>query len=134
MAAMDFEEFRGRTEAVDKLVASGDDAALAPALESLASEELPDLDKVRVLMQLAQTYERLKDADKALSTMDRAAEIENRYARFQALFRKADYLSRLGRHDECREILKALQGRPEATLSERHSFESRLKLLRRVSR
>lgn len=134
MAAMDFEEFRGRTEAVDKLVASGDDAGLASALESLSAEELPDLDKVRVLMQLAQAYERLKDAEKALATMDKAAALENRLSRFQALFRKADYLSRLGRHDECREILKALLERPEATLSERHSFESRLKLLRRVSR
>lgn len=134
MAAMDFEEFRGRTEAVDKLVASGDDRALSKELESLASEELPDLDKVRVLMQLAQAHERLKDADKALAAMDRAAAIENRYSRFQALFRKADYLSRLGRHDECRDILKALLERPEATLSERHSFASRLKLLRRVSR
>lgn len=134
MAAMDFEEFRGRTEAVDKLVAAGDDRALAAELESLCAEELPDLDKVRVLMQLAQAYERLKDAERALATMDKAAALENKHARFQALFRKADYLSRLGRHDECRDILKALLERPEATLSERHSFTSRLKLLRRVAK
>ncbi len=134
MAAMDFEEFRGRTERVDKLVASGDDRALASELESLAAEELPDLDRVRLLVQLSQAYERLGDPDGCLGALDRAVALEAKHARLQALFRKADYLSRLGRHDDCREILKALLERPEATLSERHSFQSRLKLLRRVAR
>ncbi|UPT74920.1 MAG: hypothetical protein M0D55_04205 [Elusimicrobiota bacterium] len=131
---MDFDEFRGRTESIDKLTAAGDDRALAAELESLAAEDLPDLDRVRVLLQLSQAYERIKDSAAALKTLDRAAVIENRLSRFQASFRKADYLSRLGRHDECRDILKALLERPEATLSERHSFASRLKLLRRVAK
>lgn len=134
MAAMDFDEFRGRTERIDKLTAAGEDRRLADELDALAAEDLPDLDRARLHVQAAQARERLGETGAALASYDRAAELENRHARLQALFRKADYLSRLGRHDECRDILKALLERPEATISERHSFQSRLKLLRRVAR
>ena len=43
-----------------------------------------------------------------------------------------DFLLRLGRKDESRELLKKLLERTEPTLAERQSLESRLKLLRRV--
>ncbi|MCM2304728.1 MAG: hypothetical protein NDJ72_08500 [Elusimicrobia bacterium] len=130
---MDFDEFRGRVERVDKLAASGDDRALLAELDALADSDLPDLDRARLLSQAAQAHERLGEADKALAAYDRAAALETPHRRFQAAFRKSDCLMRLGRKDESRDILKALLERPEATLSERHSFEARLKLLRRPS-
>ncbi len=129
---MDFDEFRDRVERLDKLAASGDDRALISAVEEIAASDLPPLDRARLLCQAAQARERLNETVEALATYDRAAALETPLHRFQALFRKADYLMRLGRKDECRDILLALKDRPEATLSERHSFESRVKLLRRV--
>ena len=129
---MDFDEFRGRVERLDKLAASGDDRALLSELSSLEKSDLPDLDRARLLSQAAQAHERLGETESALAAYDRAAALENAHGRFQAAFRKSDYLTRLGRKDESREILKSLLARPEATLSERHSFEARLKLLRRV--
>lgn len=131
---MDFDEFRGRVERLDKLAASGDDRSLLAALAELETSDLPDLDRARLLTQAAQAHERLGETEKALAAYDRAAALETPHARFQAAFRKSDYLARLGRKDESREILKALAERPEATLSERHSFEARLKLLRRPGR
>jgi tetratricopeptide (TPR) repeat protein len=128
---MDFDEFRGRVERLDKLAASGDDRALLSALAEFADSDLPDLDRARLLIQAAQAHERLKETDAALAAYDRAAALETLHHRFQAAFRKSDYLARLGRKDESRDILKALGERPEATLSERHSFEARIKLLRR---
>jgi tetratricopeptide (TPR) repeat protein len=130
---MDFDEFRGRVEQLDKLAASGDDRALLSVLAELAASDLPDLDRARLLSQAASAHERLGEADRALAAYDRAAALESPHHRFQAAFRKSDYLMRLGRKDESRDILKALIERPEATLSERHSFEARLKLLRRVA-
>ena len=130
---MDFDEFRGRVEQIDKLASSGDDRALLSVLATLADSDLPDLDRARLLSQAAQAHERLNEPDQALAAYDRAAGLETPHHRFQAAFRKSDYLMRLGRKDESREILKALLLRPEATLSERHSFEARLKLLRRVA-
>jgi tetratricopeptide (TPR) repeat protein len=129
---MDFEEFRGRVERLDKLAASGDDRALLCELSSLADDDLPDLDRARLWSQAASARERLAETDAALAAYDRAVALETPHGRFQALFRKADYLARLGRKDESRAILNALLKRPEATLSERHSFEARLKLLRRT--
>lgn len=129
---MDFEEFRGRVERLDKLAASGDDRALLAALTEVEGSDLPDLDRARLLSQAAQAHERLGETDQALAAYDRAAALETPFHRFHAAFRKSDYLLRLGRKDESREILKSLLERPEATLSERHSFEARLKLLRRV--
>jgi tetratricopeptide (TPR) repeat protein len=129
---VDFEEFRGRVERLDKLVASGDDRALLAELSGLADASLPDLDRARLWTQAAQAHERLNEPEKALAAYDRVSALEKPHARFQGLFRKADYLSRLGRKDESRDILKGLLERPEATLSERHSFEARLKLLRRT--
>ena len=129
---MDFEEFRGRVERLDKLAASGDDRALLSELSGLVDCDLPDLDRARLWTQAAQARERLGETKETLAAYDRAAALETSMRRFQALFRKADYLARLGRKDESREILNALLKRPEATLSERHSFEARLKLLRRA--
>ena len=129
---MDFEEFRGRVERLDKLAASGDDRALIEELKGVADSALPDLDRARLWTQAAQAHERLNEPAQVLAAYDRASALEKPHARFQALFRKADYLARQGRKDESREILKALLERPEATLSERHSFEARLKLLRRA--
>ncbi len=130
---MDFDEFRGRVESIDKLASSGDDRALLAELLGLAGSDLPDLDRARLLSQAASAHERLGETDRALEAYDRAAALETPHRRFQAAFRKSDYLMRLGRKDESRDILKALLERPEATLSERHSFEARLKLLRRVA-
>lgn len=130
---MDFDEFRGRVERLDKLTASGDDRALLSELTGFADSALPDLDRARLLVQAAQAHERLGEADQALAFYARAEALETPHGRFQAAFRKSDYLMRLGRKDESRDILKALLLRPEATLSERHSFEARLKLLRRVA-
>jgi tetratricopeptide (TPR) repeat protein len=130
---MDFDEYRGRVEQMDKLAASGDDRAFLAVLTDLAASNLPDLDRARLLSQAAQAHERLGEMEQALAAYDRAAALETPHRRFQAAFRKSDYLMRLGRKDECREILKSLIERPEATLSERHSFEARIKLLRRVA-
>lgn len=130
---MDFEDYRGRVEQLDKLAASGDDRALLAVLSELADSDLPDLDRARLLSQAAQAHERLGEVERALAAYDRAASLETPHRRFQAAFRKADYLMRLGRKDESRDLLKDLLGRPEATLSERASFEARLKLLRRVA-
>ena len=129
---MDFEEFRACIEEIDTLAASGDDRALLAALLRISDSELPDLDRARMLSQAAQTHERLGEPERALAVYDRAAALETPHKRFQAAFRKSDYLMRLGRKDESREILNGLLEKPEATLSERHSFESRIKLLRRV--
>lgn len=129
---MDFDEYRGRIEGIDRLAGSGDDRALLSALSGLTDSDLPDLDRARLLSQAAQAHERLGETEQALASYDHAAALETPHHRFQAAFRKSDYLARLGRKDESRDILKALLDRPEATLSERHSFESRLKLLRRV--
>ncbi len=130
---MDFDEFRGLVEQLDKLSASGDDRAFLTALSRLSASDLPDLDRARLLSQAAQAHERLGEQAQALAAYDRAAALETPHHRFQAAFRKSDYLMRLGRKDESRDILKSLLERPEATLSERHSFEARLKLLRRVA-
>ena len=129
---MDFEEYRGCVEQIDKLAASGDDRALLKVLSELTNSDLPDLDRSRLLSQAAQAHERLNEPDQALAAYDRAAALETPHHHFQAAFRKSDYLMRLGRKDESRDILKDLLTRPEATISERHSFEARLKLLRRV--
>lgn len=128
---MDFEEYRGRVEALDKAAASGDDRALLALLGELTGPGLPDLDRARLLSQAAQAHERLNEPDRALEAYARAEALETPHRRFQAAFRKSDYLMRLGRKDESRAVLKDLLERPEATLSERHSFEARLKLLRR---
>ena len=129
---MDFDEYRGRVEGIDKLAASGDDRALLAALTGLTDSDLPALDRARLLCQAAQAHERLNETAQALAAYDRAAALETPHHRFQAAFRKSDYLMPLGRKDESRALLKELLARPEATISERHSFDARLKLLRRV--
>ncbi|PIR19348.1 MAG: hypothetical protein COV48_02490 [Elusimicrobia bacterium CG11_big_fil_rev_8_21_14_0_20_64_6] len=129
---MDFDEFRGRVERIDKLAASRDDLALVTALTEFANCDLPDLDRARLWIQAAQAHERLNEPGRALEAYERAALLETPHHRFQASFRKSDYLQRLGRKDESREILQALLERPEATLSERNSFTARIKLLRRA--
>lgn len=130
---MDFDEFRGRYETAEKLSLAGDDRAAAAALTALAGDAaLPDLDRAMVWTQAASAHERLGDVPAALAAYDRAAALEAPHKRFQALFRKADYLLRAGRKDESRDLFKSLLERPDATLAERHSIESRLKLLRRV--
>jgi hypothetical protein len=73
-----------------------------------------------------------RDSD-ALKALDAAVALEKELRRFTAAFKKADYLLRLGRKEESRLLFASLAELPEATLAERASVASRLKLLRRVS-
>ena len=130
---MDFDEFRSRLEQAEKSSLAGDDRAALAALTALAESDLPDLDRALAWVQAAQAQDRLSDISAALAAYDRAASLEAPHRRFQASFRKADYLLKLRRTEESRDLFQSLLSRPEATLSERHSIESRLKLLRRVT-
>lgn len=129
---LDFDEFRASVERAEKLSAAGDDRGAARVMAELAAADLPALDRALAWTQAAAAHERLGEADAALAAFDRAVALEEPLRRFSAAFKKADYLLRLGRKDESRELFSSLLTRPEATLSERHSLESRLKLLRRV--
>ncbi|HEX4046306.1 MAG TPA: hypothetical protein VH309_00650 [Elusimicrobiota bacterium] len=129
---MDFDELRQRTESAEKRTAAGDDAGAARLLTELAEADLPALDRAMAWTHVAAARERLGDAVAALAAYDRAIALEAPLLRFSAAFKKADYLLRLGRKDESRELFASLASRPEATLAERRSLESRLKLLRRV--
>jgi tetratricopeptide (TPR) repeat protein len=129
---VDFDELRAVTEQAEKLTAAGDDRGAARALSALAESDLPALDRAMAWTHAASAHERLGETDAALADYDRAVALETPLMRFSAAFKKADYLLRLGRKDESRELFQALLTRPEATLAERHSFESRVKLLRRV--
>ncbi len=129
---MDFDELRQRTESAEKLTAAGNDRAAARALTEVAESDLPALDRAMAWTHAAASHERLGDETSALAAYDRAIALETPLLRFSAAFKKADYLLRLGRKDESRELFASLRERPEATLAERQSLESRLKLLRRV--
>lgn len=130
---MEFEDFRARTERAEKLAAAGDDRGAAQALAELAgAADLPLLDRAMIWAQAAEARERLGETDAALAAYDQAMALESPLMRFSGAFKKADYLLRLGRKDESRELFSSLLARPEATLAERHSLQSRLKLLRRV--
>jgi hypothetical protein len=129
---VDFDELRQRTESAEKLTAAGDDRAAARLLAELAESDLPALDRAMAWTHAASARERLGDDAGAVAAYDRAIGLETPLLRFSAAFKKADYLLRLGRKDESRALFASLLERPEATLAERHSLESRLKLLRRV--
>lgn len=129
---MDFDELRQRTENAEKRTAAGDDDGAARLLTELAESDLPALDRALAWTHVAAARERLGDAPAALAAYDRAIGLETPLLRFAAAFKKADCLLRLGRKEESRELFASLLTRPEATLAERHSLESRLKLLRRV--
>lgn len=129
---MEFDDLRAATERAEKLTAAGDDRGAARELKALAESDLPALDRAMAWTHAASAHERLGEADAALADYDRAVALETPLLRFSAAFKKADFLLRLGRKDESRELFQSLLTRPEATLAERHSLESRLKLLRRV--
>ncbi len=129
---MDFDELRQRTENAEKRTAAGDDQGAARILTELAESDLPPLDRAMAWTHVAAARERLGDADAALAAYDRAIALETPLLRFSAAFKKADYLLRQGRKDESRELFASLMKRPEATLAELRSLESRLKLLRRI--
>jgi tetratricopeptide (TPR) repeat protein len=129
---VDFDELRQRTENAEKRTAAGDDQGAARMLAELAESDLPALDRAMAWTHVAAARERLDDAPGALAAYDRAIALEEPLLRFSAAFKKADYLLRLGRKDESRDLFASLMKRPQVTLAERRSLESRLKLLRRV--
>lgn len=129
---MDFDDFRAATERAEKHAARGAHREGLAVLNELAASDLPDLDRALVNVYAAEAHDRLGDVEAALAAFDRAIALEAPLRRFSAVFKKADYLLRLGRKDESRELFASLLERPEVTLAERHSIASRLKLLRRV--
>jgi tetratricopeptide (TPR) repeat protein len=129
---VDFDELRQRTENAEKRTAAGDDQGAARMLAELAESDLPALDRAMAWTHVAAARERLGDAPAALKAYDLAIALEEPLLRFSAAFKKADYLLRLDRKDESRDLFSSLMKRPEVTLAERGSLESRLKLLRRV--
>ncbi|MDE2491471.1 MAG: hypothetical protein KGM24_11515 [Elusimicrobia bacterium] len=131
---MDFDEYRARTENAEKRAAAGDDRGAAELYAELAESDLPALDRALAWTQAAAAFERLGETDEALAAYGRAEALEAPLRRFSAAFKKGDFLLRLGRKDESREVFSSLLERPEATLAERRSLESRLKLLRRPAK
>jgi hypothetical protein len=129
---VDLDELRQRTESAEKRTSAGDDTGAARLLTELAESDLPALDRAMAWTHVAAARERLNDERSALEAYDLAIALESPLLRFSAAFKKADYLLRLGRKDESRDLFSSLMKRPEATLAERNSVESRLKLLRRV--
>lgn len=129
---MEFDDFRAATEKAEKCAARGDHEGALKVLEGLAASDLPELDRAMVWTYAAEARDRQGDTAAALAAYDRAIALETPHKRFSAAFKKADYLLRLGRKDESRELFASLLERPEATLAERHSVQARLKLLRRV--
>lgn len=129
---MEFDDFRAATEKAEKCSARGDHKEALKTLEALAASDLPELDRAVVWTYAAEAHDRLGDVAAALAAFDKAVALETPLRRFSAAFKKADYLLRLGRKDESRELFSSLLERPEATLAERHSVQARLKLLRRV--
>jgi tetratricopeptide (TPR) repeat protein len=128
---VDFDDFRAAVERAEKLSAAGDDRAAARALEELAASDLPALDRGLAWVQSAEARERAGELDAAQAAYDRAIALETPLLRFSAAFKKGDFLLRQGRREESRALFASLLERPEATLAERRSLESRLKLLRR---
>lgn len=131
-ALVDFPEFRRALESAEKASVGGDDVEAARLLTALAESDLPALDRALAWTQAASAFERLARESDALDALDRAAGLERGLKRFTAAFKKADYLLRLGRKEQSRVLFAALLDLPEATLAERASVASRLKLLRRL--
>lgn len=129
---MDFDELRAATEKAEKCSSRGAHREALAVLSELAASDLPALDRAMVWTYAAQAHDGLGDAAAALAAYDKAIALETPLLRFSAAFKKADYLLKLGRKDESRELFASLLDRPEATLAERHSVQARLKLLRRV--
>ncbi|MDX6768999.1 MAG: hypothetical protein SF051_05665 [Elusimicrobiota bacterium] len=129
---MDFDDFRAATEKAEKHATRGAHREALAVLNELAASDLPDLDRALVCVYAAEAHDRLGETDAALAAFDKAIALEAPFRRFSAVFKKADYLLRLGRKDESRGLFESLLERPEATLAERHSIRARLKLLRRV--
>lgn len=129
---MDFDELRAATEKAEKCSSRGAHREALAVLSELAASDLPALDRAMVWTYAAQAHDGLGDAAAALEAYDKAIALESPLLRFSAAFKKADYLLKLGRKDESRELFASLLDRPEATLAERHSVQARLKLLRRV--
>lgn len=129
---MDFDELRAATEKAEKCSSRGAHREALAVLSELAASDLPALDRAMVWTYAAQAHDGLGDAAAALEAYDKAIALETPLLRFSAAFKKADYLLKLGRKDESRELFASLLDRPEATLAERHSVQARLKLLRRV--
>jgi tetratricopeptide (TPR) repeat protein len=129
---MDFDEFRAATEKAEKCASRGAHDESLAVLRELAASDLPALDRAMVWVHAAEAHDRRGDVPAALAAFEQAIALESPLRRFSAAFKKADYLLRLGRKDESRELFTTLLDRPEATLAERHSVMARLKLLRRV--
>lgn len=129
---MDFDGFRAATETAEKHTARGAHRESLAVLNELATSDLPDLDRALVCVYAAEAHDRLGETDAALAAFDKAIALEAPFHRFSAMFKKADYLLRIGRNEESRELYFSLLERPDATLAERQSIASRLKLLRRV--
>lgn len=129
---MDFDDFRASTEKAETCSARGAHREALAVLSDLAASDLPDLDRALVWAYAAEAHDRLGEIDAALAAFDKAIALEAPYRRFSAAFKKADYLLRLGRKEDSRALFASLLERPETTLAERRSIESRLKLLRRA--
>lgn len=129
---MEFDDFRAATERAEKCASRGAHREGLAVLNELAASDLPALDRALVWTYAAEAHDRLGETEAALDAYDKAIALEEPLRRFAATFKKADYLLRLGRKDESRELFASLVERPEATLAERHSAQSRLKLLRRA--
>ena len=109
---MEYQEYLDRTQQASKLQQSGRFQETVDLLYLLFLSDISDIDKVTICTNLASVYDRMGKTEEALSWYDKGIDIEQNYSRFEALEKKALFLSQLGRSKDAVPIYESLIKQP----------------------
>lgn len=126
---MNYQEYSLAFHAAAQLVETGRHEKAISAFEDLLSNNLPDVDKSIICLNIAVIYEKMGRKENVLRWYDQGKRYEKRQCRFTVAENKAAYLAKVGNHrDSLREYQELLR-RDELAMADIARIEANIEII-----
>ena len=127
---MNYQDYTLAFHAAAQLVEAGRYEKAISAFEDLLANNIPDVDKSIICLNIAVIYEKMGRVESILSWYDQGKRYEKRQCRFTVAESKAAYLAKVGNHRESLREYQELLRRDELALVDIARIEANIATLK----
>jgi predicted negative regulator of RcsB-dependent stress response len=127
---MDYKAYVQETHRASQLVERGDYAGAAAILQQLLAQDISNVDKAMMCLNLAIVSDKQGRVEEALDWYAEGAYYEGLHQRHYVAEKRAVYLAAQGRYRESREAYEALLKRPGLTEGDKARMRGQIEQLR----
>ena len=126
---MNYQEYSLAFHTAAQLVETGRPEKAISAFEALLANNIPDVDKSIICLNIAVIYEKMGRIESVLSWYDQGKRYEKRQCRFYVAESKAAYLAKIGRQRESLREYQDLLRRDELSMADIARIETNIAII-----